>query len=205
MVSDKEPIRSYEYWLAISFLKLFHRFKVEGKENIPKEGGLIIASNHASYYDPPVVGAAIFPRRAYYMAKSELFKNSIAARIIRRYGAFPVEREKIDRGALKESISILKKNRAICVFPEGSRQRGSKNDAQAAFQGAAFLALKTHSQILPVRLKGTDRIMPPKSILPRPARITVIIGKPFMIKNKDDIEGFSDKIMEDIYSLDTRY
>ncbi len=201
MVPDKEPIRRYEYWLGFAFFRIFHRFKVIGKENIPAKGGLVIASNHASYYDPPVVGAAIYPRRAYYMAKSELFKNSLIARFMKRFGAFPVKRDRMDKNAFKFSMAILNKKRAICVFPQGSRQREIDTSSKEASQGAAFLALKTGSQILPVRLIGTENIMPPKSIFPRPARITVVIGKPFLIKSRDEIGSFGDRIMKDIYGL----
>ncbi|KKN12437.1 hypothetical protein LCGC14_1016420 [marine sediment metagenome] len=201
MVPDKEPLTRLEYWLGYAFLRIFHRFKVIGKENVPMEGGLVITSNHASYYDPPVVGAAIFPRRAYYMAKSELFKSSLIARLLKRFGAFPVKRDKMNKNALKFSMAILKKKRAICVFPQGSRQRETDTSSQEASQGAAFLALKTGSQILPVRLIGTENIMPPKSIFPRPARITVVIGKPFLIKSRDEIGSFGDRIMKDIYGL----
>lgn len=92
-----------------------------GRENIPKEGAIIVAPNHKSNFDPPIVGVAFKDRIIHYMAKEELFKNPIFGYILRQFGTFPVKRGSIDRMAIRRAILELKEGNALGIFPEGTR------------------------------------------------------------------------------------
>lgn len=127
-----------------NYLRLFTGFVVSGLENVPDDGSAVVASNHFSSWDPPVVGVAI-DRRLEFMAKAELFEKPFTAAIMRGLRAFPVDRERNDIGAVKEAIRRLREGRVIGIFIQGTRNAG---DA-AALDGAAYLAQATGSRIVP--------------------------------------------------------
>lgn len=104
--------------LDFFFFHIF-RLQVEGKDNIPLRGAVIIAANHKSYFDPPLAGVAFHNRRLSYMAKSELFRNPLFGWLIRKLGAFPVKRNSADMGAIRQSVRIIKGGEALLIFPEG--------------------------------------------------------------------------------------
>ena len=98
---------------------------VKGKENIPKEGAVILAANHLSNWDPPLVGTFI-PRHLAYMAKEELFKVPILKNILENVHTFPVKRGASDRAAIKTALQMLEAKECICMFPEGTRSKDGK-------------------------------------------------------------------------------
>lgn len=109
--------------LAIKLiLKFFWRFKEIGEEHIPKSGGVIIASNHVAYVDPPFLGAAS-PRELFYLAKVELFSNALFGWLIRKYNAIPVSRGAFDRKAITRAVELLREGKALLFFPEGTRSK----------------------------------------------------------------------------------
>lgn len=126
------------------YLRLFTGFVVEGRENVPAEGAAVVASNHVSSWDPPVVGVATY-RKLEFMAKAELFEKPFIAAVLRGLRAFPVDRERNDIGAVKEAVRRLREGRVIGIFIQGTRNAG---DA-AALDGAAYLAQATLSPIVP--------------------------------------------------------
>lgn len=192
------------YFFVFIFLKIFHRLKVYGKENIPKTKAFIIVSNHASYYDPPVLATSVYPRKIRFMAKTELFKNPLASFFFKRFGAFPVSRQKVDRKSLQKAFELLRENAVVGIFPEGTRVK-SKEERQV-FKGAAYLASKSKAPILPVGIVGTQHIMLEGSFLPRLAKVELNVGKPIWFKggNKSDLFAFSDKIIGEIDKLSAR-
>lgn len=110
-------------WALINLmLRIFWRFRKKGAEFIPKKGGVIIASNHTAYVDPPFLGAAS-SRELYYLAKSELFNNGLFGWLIGKYNAVPITRGSFDRKGISQAAELLKEGKALLLFPEGTRSR----------------------------------------------------------------------------------
>jgi len=143
--------------IAWIILKIFWRMKVEGFENIPQSGGLIIASNHVSYLDPAVLVASL-NRKIYFIAKKEVFKNTFVSFILKNLNAFSVDRENVDMLAFKKAINILREEKVLGIFPEGTRS--SNGELQELKLGAIKIAMKTGVPILPVGITGTHKIYP---------------------------------------------
>lgn len=134
--------------VEIFFLHIKYKATVLNRENIPDlKGGFIVACNHQSYSDPPVL-AGVFKGRFSFMAKSELFKNKIFAWIIKQCGAFPVVRGAKDTAALDRAVEDIKKNKIFIIFPEGTR---SKDGSLArAKSGVAVIAGTANAPVVPV-------------------------------------------------------
>jgi len=176
------------YFIFYFLFKLLYRFSVSGKERIPEAGPVILAANHSSYLDPIALGVAVYPRKIHFMAKEELFRIPFFSFLITRLNAFPVRRERLDKKSLKIALSLLSRQKAIGLFPEGTRVK--REGFGQVYQGAAFLSLKTSSPILPVAISGTDKIMPAGTIIPRFPKITIQIGRPI---DPREIEGSQKK------------
>lgn len=178
--------------------KIFFGYKISGRENIPRKGGFIIASNHLSNLDPMLVGAAC-PGLVNYMAKKELFKNPAFGWLISSVGAFPVKRNSIDLFALKEAIRRLKSGKALLLFPEGGRQEeGAKNTPYA---GIGFLAVKSGAAVIPAFINGTQEAWPKHSRFIRPAKVTVRFGKQIPLERRLPYQDIALSIMENIRRL----
>ncbi|MBP3263881.1 MAG: 1-acyl-sn-glycerol-3-phosphate acyltransferase [Acidaminococcaceae bacterium] len=150
--------------------KIWLRWEVFGRENIPAEGPVVIAANHLSLLDPPVLGAAA-TRKVHFMAKSELFKPAWFGALIRKLGAFPVRRGAMDRDAIKTGLTILKENKVLAVFPEGTRSK--TGELGRAGGGAFMMAVKCKAKIVPAYIYGTDLKRHPGW-----PKVRVIFGKP---------------------------
>lgn len=139
--------------MGSGFFSLCLKMKVEGIENIPKDGAIIICPNHIHNLDPLLVAVAMRKvRPVRFMAKAELFKNKVVSSLLYQLGAFPVRRGKGDREALKTAGDILKNNECLGIFPEGRRRK--TGDVQEAHIGTAMFALKYEAQVIPVGIKG---------------------------------------------------
>ena len=125
---------------------MFFRLKIEGRENIPKKQTVIYASNHRSYYDPPLVGAGSRGKLC-FMAKEELFEKKPFALLIRALGAFPVSRGKGDTGLIDTAVNKLEK-RSLMIFPEGTRSKDGK--VGRGHTGAALISARSGKLIIPV-------------------------------------------------------
>ncbi len=182
-------------FLGVLF-KVFYRFSVSGKENIPKYGSVVLVANHTSYFDPIVLGIAVFPRQVHFMAKEELFEGRILGPIIKKLGTFPVRRGKYDRQTLKNSLRVLSKGEALALFPEGKRYRLADGKLGPLRKGAAFIAIKSGALVVPIGIKGTEKIFSEGSSIPQFPKIKVKIGKPLpSINNK---EKLMEKVGKDI-------
>ncbi len=188
----------YNFVRAIArVLFYFLGLKHEGLHNIPKEGALIIASNHLSYYDPFVI-ALLLDRPVHFMAKSEFFENKLLGQFLTALNAFPVKRGSADKRAIKEALKILKQGNILGIFPEGTRKNlGTEVNA---LTGTALLSMKTDTPVVPVACIGTKRHLPNGGVIP----LMVIFGEPIKYdKDKDKInskilEAFSQEIANEI-------
>jgi 1-acyl-sn-glycerol-3-phosphate acyltransferase len=163
--------------IARALLVLFTRWRVNGKENIPKEGPLLVAANHIAAADPPVLSVSL-NRKVIFMAKEELFRSKFTGYFVRNFGAFPVHRGQLDAGALRQANSILAQGLALAMFPEGSRS--SNGQLQPALPGSALIATRNGVPILPAGITGTPSIRGLSWLLHRP-EITVTFGQPFSL------------------------
>ena len=177
-------------------LRLAFRYRIVGAEKIPRAGGVIVAANHISNLDPPILGVAL-PRPVSYMAKKELFAIPVLKTVITHLNAFPVDREAGGTAALRASLRMLKEGRAVGVFPEGGRNVSGTNEEKA---GAAFLAAASGAPVVPAAIVGTRHLRPF-------AKVTVIFGDPVhVVRNRqskeDDLAKAAGEIMQRIRTLE---
>jgi 1-acyl-sn-glycerol-3-phosphate acyltransferase len=178
-------------------LRIIWRFRKGGTEFIPQRGGVIIASNHAAYVDPPFVGAAS-PRELYYLAKSELFNNGLFGWLIRKYNAFPVARGAFDRRAISQAVTLLKERKALLFFPEGTRSR-SEGFLEPKL-GVGKIALEAGVPIVPAYIANSKNLL--LTFLKR-KRLVILFGSPIVESWLDEIpkdkEGYK-RIGQEIMS-----
>ena len=171
--------------IAVALMRLFFRLEARGREHVPREGALLLVSNHVSVLDPPLVGGAT-PRKLYFLAKEELFSIPIFGRLIHAVNARPVRRDGSDSRALKSTLRLLGEGKAILIFPEGTRGRGDGRLGEGK-PGAGMLAVMSGAAVVPVYVSGTDRALPRGATLPRPAKVRVRFGPPLHFKaGRDD-------------------
>ena len=139
------------YYLAAfavrNYARLFLGLKVYGAENVPSKPGLVIASNHFSTFDPPMIGS-VTRREVHFMAKKELFESQPMRWLAEHLMAFPVDRSRSDMRAIKEALRYLKGGLAVGIFPQGTRKAANKD----AHGGAAFLAQRANVPLLPAAI-----------------------------------------------------
>ncbi len=177
------------------------RVSAHGLENVPKEGPYIVASNHRSHLDPPVLNS-VFPEPLVFLAKEELFKPPLGW-IIRHMRAVPIRRGTGDLDTLEMTLELLRRGCKICIFPEGTRAR--PGEFLRPKPGVGLLAVKSGVPVIPVLIEGTDRVFPRGSRFPKPGpRIEVFIGRPRSFENyPDNLKGYRKvalEIMEEIKS-----
>jgi 1-acyl-sn-glycerol-3-phosphate acyltransferase len=161
---------------VVGFELMFHRPKIEGRENVPP-GGLLIVSNHVSYMDPTTVGWAV-AREIFFLGRKTLFKPPFWNWFLPWCNVLPIDRDGSDIAGLRRIIRMLKEGHAVLVFPEGTRS--ADGTIQAAEPGAGLLALKAGVPILPCRVFGTYESLSRHTKKLRFHPIRVVIGKPYM-------------------------
>lgn len=174
-------------WGARIFARGMSRIHIDGDiDAIPKDGPLIIAANHASNFDPVVLGAWLTPRlgrRLHWLGKKELFDWPIVGWLARNGGVHPVDRDAADVEAFRLAKRILDEGHVLFVFPEGTRSRDGA--LQEARDGVAVLALRTSATILPIGIGGSNGVWPRGQKLPHPGgRVTVRVGRPFRLTDE---------------------
>lgn len=156
---------------------LFLPLSASGLENIPNDGAVILCGNHISLLDPPAIGA-LSRRPVCFMAKKELFSVKPFAALLKKLGAFPVDRKNSDMAALRLSIAILKRGDVLGIFPEGSR---AKDGVQLKMEsGVGFIALRARAAVVPVRIFGPYRTF---------RKTHIAFGAPVQL---EDLHGLTD-------------
>ncbi len=182
------------------FARLFLKFRVEGTDHLPRAGPLIVACNHISFWDPPLVGAVI-PRNAYFVAKAELFQNRLFGAILSGYNSIPIQRGAAARRGLRGAEDILAAGGAVVIFPEGTRSK------TGAFlppkSGIARLAAQTRSPVVPARITGSRQIR--RSML-RQGEVRIVFGSPMMpptgdAGGREGERAYARRIMAEIGAL----
>ncbi|MGC4190853.1 MAG: lysophospholipid acyltransferase family protein [Thermomicrobiales bacterium] len=141
--------------LLLLLSRLLIGLRVEGTENVPKNGGVLVVSNHLCNADPLFVSIAC-PRPAHFMAKKELFKVPVLGWAMLKFGEFPVDRGNADRWAIRRALATVEQGIALGMFPEGTR---SKSGAlKQALPGAGLIALRGNVPIVPVAVIGTEKL-----------------------------------------------
>jgi 1-acyl-sn-glycerol-3-phosphate acyltransferase len=188
----------------IGLAKVFFKFEVRGAEHIPRTGAAIIASNHASYLDPPLIGMAI-PRPIFYFAKEELFRTLFGS-AIRIVNAIPVNRDQLDRKTLRTVLNVLAQGEMILMFPEGTRSE--TGDLQAGKPGTGFIAYQAKVPVIPAYISGSFEILPRGGKSFRFTKCIVTFGPAVDLKEfftaartKDIYERMSQEIMNNIARL----
>ncbi len=179
--------------LCRAYLSTFYKVEIVGEENIPKDKGVLLCCNHIHALDPPFLGSYI-ERPIHYMAKAELFETPILKSIIPKLNAFPIRRGMSDKQALRQGLKILKENKVLGIFPEGTRSKNG--ELQAGLAGVGFFALKTDAEVVPSAIIGPYKMFKP---------LKVVYGKPLnfdsLRENKASSEEATNYIMEAIAEL----
>jgi 1-acyl-sn-glycerol-3-phosphate acyltransferase len=188
------------------------RPRVTGRENVPLEGPVILASNHLSFIDSIVI-PIVAPRRVALLAKAEYFTGSgisgwFTRTLFTALGAHPVEREthRAAQAALDTALGVLHSGLAFGLYPEGTRSRDGR--LARGKTGVAWLALTADCPVVPVAVRGTDRVQPVDARWPRPRRVAVTFGTPMTFPEHRGLAGkgkarreVTDAIMEEIATL----
>jgi 1-acyl-sn-glycerol-3-phosphate acyltransferase len=189
--------------LSRPLMNLLLRPKATGVENVPREGGFVLASNHLSNFDPWAVGLPLFPWRFLrFMAKSELWRFPLGP-FIKAGGAFKVRRGERDTAAIETAVELARDGHAVVIFPEGTRrQKGMVKKYEArAHTGAARVALGAGVPLIPAAIKGTDNLR-------RLGPLRVVYGEPIPLGDldgrdeRDAAQEATDRLMAEIARLE---
>ena len=180
MSRSREPFINLVFYHAFKqpfinpFFYLYLQGKAIGAEHVPKTGGFIVASNHGSNFDPPLLSAAVL-RPVAYMAKAELFEVPVLKNAIKLYGAYPVKRGAVDRATIRSALDYLENGWGVGIFLTGTRTADGK--VLDPKPGAALIAAKAQVPILPVCLWGTHSIEQKGKKFPQSTPVTIRIGE----------------------------
>ncbi len=183
----------------------FFSLRVVHPERMIEEGPLILAVNHSSYFDPPLVGICS-QRAVYYLARKNLLEWPFFGPLFPAMNVIPVERDGNDMSALREVIKKIREGNGVVLFPEGTRSRDG--NLQSGRPGIGLVIAKTLAPVLPMRVFGAYDAFPKGSRGLRVTQITVVIGKPLHFTNDETMPGtratyqrISDRVMVAIADL----
>ncbi len=185
--------RVVRFWAGF-FVRIFHKIRIEGAENLPAFGGYVLCSNHISMRDPIVLAYAV-DRQICYMGKKELFQIPILRWALPKLGAFPVDRDAIDTKAIRKGIELLQNGNVLGIFPEGTRvttvsEKNMKN-------GVGFLALKGGADIVPVFIDTDYKLF--GTVTLRFRKVISIDSLPEGLKKSEMTKELTKKVYQEIY------
>lgn len=192
--------------LTRPFLRVYFRHETYGLENIPEKDGAVVATNHASNIDPPLVGADV-NRPLFTMAKQSLHEAPVLGSLIRRLYSFPVRRGVIDTSALRTAVSLLEKDNLVLMFPEGTRS--PDGEIKEARPGVGKIVAEAGAPVVPGYVSGSFQAFPKGGTVPKPCKTSVHFGEPIPFEqfqvgktlNRDDYESISRKILDSVRSI----
>lgn len=155
--------------------RLCFRFRTTGREHVPRHGGLLIAANHASYLDIPVLGCGL-PRRAAFLGRKDLFRWPILNRLMRALGWIPIRHDRMDRGGMRMAVRLIKEGKVVVIYPEGTRSRDGR--LGRGKPGLGVIVAEAGCPVLPVYIGGTHEVLPVGALWPRLHPLKVMIGEP---------------------------
>ena len=196
------------YWLGIIIFRsattALFGYRVVGKEKLVQEGGVLVAANHESFLDPPLLGIA-YDSEINYLARKTLFKGFFKW-LYTQWNAVPVDQDRPDMSSLKRIIKILRSGERVVIFPEGARTLDG--ELQPAQAGTGLIAAKSKAVVQPIRIFGARDCLPRGSGRLRLARITLVVGDPIQFtaeelsaKGRDGYQKIADRIMAEIALL----
>lgn len=197
----RNAIYAIVHFLARTAFDLYGNWEVIGRHNIPASGPVIIAPNHISYIDPPLVGAAV-PRACAFMARHDLWDNKILNWLLPHLGAFPVRRGEPDRASIRRSLDELAEGNVLILFPEGTRS--DTGELQPGLPGIALIVQKSGAPVVPCAVFGSNRMMAPGESRIRRAKLKVVFGPPLHFNRDQSREEIVDQIMNGIRILEPR-
>ncbi len=190
--------------LVLVFMRLVYGHKIYGVENYPKEGGGIIAANHASFFDPPIV-AISSPGQIHFLARGTLFDWGPFGWLIRKLNSHPVTKGRENLAAIKLTLELIEKGNKVLIFPEGTRSPDGQ--LQSGQSGLGMLVLRTKCQVIPVYVHGSYDIWGKKRKFPKlSGKTACVFGKPLHFtevgENKKEAQAkVVAEIMEAIINL----
>lgn len=188
---EMQPIYGVCHYALRVMFDMFFRGEVVGIDNLPKHGGFLLAANHASHLDPPMIGCQI-SRQIAYFARKTLWKGGISSWWLDSVGVIPVDRDSgQDVGAIKRVLKALKQERGLILFPEGTRTTDGR--LQPAKAGVGFMACKTQVPVVPVRIFGSFEAFGKGRKLRLGTPVTVVFGKPMQPSDYDDPKAGKDR------------
>lgn len=209
---DKEP--NYFFYslcqvVLFTLYKLFFNFRTFDSKNVPRDTrGIILAPNHASYLDPPLLGISL-KKPITYLAKEYLFKKPVWGTLIDWLGVLPIQSEGDDFRSMRQLLRALKNGRQIVVFPEGTRSE--TGELRQPEGGVGFLAIKSHAYVVPVYIEGSYEAFPKGKKFFRCHPIRVFYGKPFIpaddakiMAEPDPYTAVGERIMAEIREMKSR-
>jgi 1-acyl-sn-glycerol-3-phosphate acyltransferase len=200
------PIYFISYYLMGGLCRLYFRLGRRNIHYVPKTGGCLLAPNHASYLDPPMIACTLAHRVVHFLARDTLFKGFLGW-YLTRIGTMPLDRTKGDLGAIRLAIRELQAGKVLCLFPEGTRSLDGR--LQEAKGGIGFLVAKAGVPVVPVYVQGSHRSYPKGARWIKPSKIVVHCGKPILPaeldmkdeKGRSDYDAISRLIMSRIAEL----
>jgi len=203
---EMEPVYGFFHYLAIVTYDIFFRGEVTGLENLPTEGSFLIAANHASFLDPPLIGSQV-PRQIAYFARKTLWKPGIAAWWLDTVGTIPVDRDGgQDVSAIKRVLRALKEDKGLILFPEGTRS--PDGGLQAPKAGVGLICCRAQVPVVPVRIFGSFEAYGKGRGLRLGTPVSIVFGRPIPPSaydepgaGKERYQIASERIMERIAAL----
>ena len=204
---EMQPVYGVCHYTLRVMFDMFFRGEVAGLENLPKAGGFLLAANHASFIDPPIIGCQL-PRQIAYFARKTLWKGGVSSWWLDAVGTIPVDRDGgQDVSAIKRVLRAIKDERGLILFPEGTRTADGK--LQPAKPGVGFIAIKTQVPVVPVRIFGSFEAFGKGRPLRLGTPVTVVFGAPLAPSfyddpkaGKDRAQVASDRIMAEIARIE---